>query len=72
MKEVQVYVRISGDYCAFHEMRFQIVYDITNNISLGYNEKTLEQLQNWEYVEYSDYELRNAILLEDGRYFVKW
>ena len=31
MQEVKVYISISGDYCAFHEMAIKVEYDITTN-----------------------------------------
>jgi hypothetical protein len=68
MQKVKVYVSISGDYCAFHEISFRVLFDITNNIQLGY--KTLEELENWES-EYTDVEIRNAIEV-DGVYYVEW
>lgn len=70
MEKVKVYVKISGDYCAFHEMSFNVVYDITNNIQLEYD--TLEELENWDRDEnggYSDVEQFDAILV-DGKYYV--
>ena len=68
MQKVKVYVSISGDYCAFHEMYFSVKFDITNNIQLG--DFTLEELENWED-EYTDVEIRNAIIVDDV-YYVEW
>lgn len=72
VQEVEVYVEVSGDYCAFHEMDFSVVYDITNDKSLGCNDMTLDELRNWNYdADYNDYQQRSAVLI-DGRYFVHW
>lgn len=66
MQKVQVYVMVSGDYCAFHEMSFSVVYDITNDIKLDDYDK--ETLSNWDYNEdggcYSDVQQVTAI--KDG------
>lgn len=69
MEKVEVYVKISGDYCAFHEAGLSVVYDITNNIQL--DDMSLEDLENWEYdANYCDYEVFNA--LKDGdKYYVQ-
>jgi hypothetical protein len=70
IQQVEVYVKISGDYCAFHEMGFDVVYDVTNNKKFG--DMTLKKLQNFEYdANYVDYELRDAVII-DGVYYVKW
>lgn len=69
MEKVKVYVEISGDYCAFHEMNFSVVYDVTNDKQLG--DYTLDELENWDYEQYNDCEIRNAILVDDI-YYVKW
>jgi len=68
MQKVKVYVSISGDYCAFCEMYFSVLFDKTNNIQLS--DYTLEELENWES-EYTDVEIRNAIEV-DGVYYVEW
>ena len=56
---------MSGDYCAFHEITFSVVYDVTNDKS--FNDYSLEELENWED-EYSDMELVDALLI-DGEYY---
>lgn len=63
MQEVSVYVEMCGDYCAFHEARLKVVYDITNDIQLDeYNGKTLEELEEFEYEGDSpDYQVFDAI-----------
>jgi hypothetical protein len=68
MEKVDVYVEVSGDYCAFHELSLSVVYDITNNIQLG--DETLEELENWDFDgDYCDYEIFKAI--KDGNdYYV--
>lgn len=74
MEKVKVFVRISGDYCAFHEMSIHVIYDITNNISLGFNDDDIETLKNWQYNEdgggYSDVEEMDAIKI-GSEYYVK-
>ena len=70
MQEVRVWVSVSGDYCAFHEMGFSVEFDITNNIQLG--DMTLEELENFKFEgDYSDYETRSGYLI-DGKYYVEW
>ena len=71
MQKVHVWVGIGGDYCAFHEISFSIEYDITNDKQIG--NLSLDELEgfNLESSDYSDYEIREAILL-DGEYYVKW
>ena len=67
MQRVKVYIKISGDYCAFHEMNFRVVYDLTNDKQFGYYSK--EALDDWEYEDYCDVKLVDAILV-DGKYYV--
>ena len=69
MQKIKVYVGICGDYCAFHEMEFYVEYDITNDKQLG--DYTLEELKEWEYEEYGDFQVREAVLI-DGTYYVNW
>jgi hypothetical protein len=72
MQEVQVYVMISGDYCAFHEMSIRVVYDITNDKPIGFNDYDKEKLENWDFNDdggdYSDVESRSAIKIGDTYY----
>lgn len=67
MEKVKVYLMISGDYCAFHEMSFRVVYDVTNNIQLG--DYTITELRRWNFEEYSDVQLFDAIK-EGGKYYI--
>lgn len=53
---------ISGDYCSFHEMSFNVVYDITNDEQL--EDYTLDELKKWKYEDYSDVQEVDAI--KDG------
>ncbi len=69
MQKVEVYISISGDYCAFHEISFNIEYDITNDINLG--TYSLKKLEKWKYNDYEDIEKRDAYLI-DGEYYVQW
>lgn len=69
MQKVEVYVSISGDYCAFHEMMFNIEYDITNNKKIG--DYSLKKLEKWKYTDYEDIEKRDAYLI-NGEYYVQW
>jgi len=73
VQEVDVYVQMSGDYVADHEMSISVCYDITNDKSVGWSsEMTLEELEKWEYEgDYSDYALKSAILV-DGNYYVEF
>ena len=69
MQKVKVWVSVQGYYCSFREMRFDVVYDITNDSQWG--NKTLEELENHTFDEYIDYQKRDAIKI-DGRYYVLW
>lgn len=65
MQKVQVYIMASGDYCAFHEMSFCVVYDVTNKMLVSpYHNNTVEELENWSYNDsgggYSDVKLVDA------------
>lgn len=65
-QEVEVYVTVSGDYCAFHEMSFGIDYDITNNIQLS--DFSLDELKNWDEGAASDAGIVKAIKIGDKYY----
>ena len=67
-QEVEVYVMVSGDYCAFSEMSFNIVYDVTNEIA--FDDYTLEDLEGWDrgHDDYSDVDLVKAIKIGDKYY----
>ena len=69
MQKVKVYVSITGDYCAFHEMGFYVDYDITNDLPLG--DYTLEELELGCDSDWKDFEVRDAVLI-DGTYYVNW
>jgi len=69
-QKVKVYVMISGDYCAFHEMGIDVVYDITNDKKVGYGGDSLEKLKNWEGDGYSDVTIFDAIKIGND-YYVK-
>ena len=43
-ENVQVYVLISGAYCAFRETVLKVVYDLTNDHQVGNNEYSKEEL----------------------------
>lgn len=65
-QEVEVYLTVFGDYCAFHEMSLNIAYDVTNDIQLN-DDYSLEELQNWDDHE-SDVQLVGAIKIGDKYY----
>lgn len=65
-QRVEVYYRISGDYCAFHEISGCVVYDVTNDISLG--DESLEDCQNFEREDYCDMQIVSALLYKGGYY----
>ena len=71
MQEVQIYLRVFGNYCAFHEMCFMVMYDVTNDKKVE-GEETLEELENWgreERLKYNaDIQLVDALLI-DGEYY---
>lgn len=70
MQKVRIYLKVGGDYCAFHEMSFRVVYDITNNKK--FSEYTCQELEEWDYNEqgggYSDVIEADAYLI-DGKYY---
>ena len=71
-QKVEVWVGIYGDYCNFHEMSFDVQYDITNDKQIG--DGSLEYFENLaddDRDSYCDYEVRYAILI-DGKYYVEW
>ena len=69
MEKVEVYVMLGGDYCAFGEVSLDVVYDITNDVPIGHNGYSKEELENWE-PDYSDVQIFDA--LKDGDiYYVK-
>lgn len=69
-QKVKIWVSIDGYYAAFHEVSFNVCYDVTNNIQLG--NEPLGFYKNHEYdSDGADYELRDAYLI-DGKYYVKW
>jgi hypothetical protein len=64
IEKVRVYVMLSGDYCAFHEVSLHVVYDITNDHpvgSVGYGDYTKKQLDKWKYTDYSDVQEFSAL-----------
>lgn len=67
IEHVEVYVMVSGDYCAFHEMSLRAVYDVTNNESID-SEYTLEELENWDGDGYSDVSIESCIKIGDSYY----
>jgi hypothetical protein len=66
-QKVKVVVKASGDYVAFHEMSFHVVFDITNDIQR--DDYDLEQLKSWESNGHSDVVFCEAYLI-DGKYYV--
>jgi hypothetical protein len=70
VQEVEVYVRLSGYYCAFHEMSASVVYDVTNDIK--FDDLTLEECKNYDFDgdDSSDVGLVKAILYK-GQYYIK-
>ena len=67
---VMVYVMVSGDYCAFHEITLRVVYDLTNDHPVGNLGYTKEQLDEWDYTDYSDVAEFKAIRI-GKEYFVR-
>ena len=66
LEKVEVYVEVCGDYCAFHEMSINIVYDVTNEIEL--DEYSLQELLEWESGGHSDITIAKAIRMDDKYY----
>ena len=73
-QEVEVYVMISGNYCAFHEISINVVYDITNDIETNdFLDKTKEGFEKWNFKlsgGHSDVQKFNAIKIGD-KYYVE-
>ena len=73
VQKVEIYLRVGGDYCAFHEMSFRVMYDITNNVS--YCGETIEDLDRQisdleeNGHEYSDIDIVDAIKIGDKYYY---
>ena len=65
-QKVSVYYQICGDYCAFHEMSFRVLYDITNNIQL--DDYTLAELRTWNDRDYCDIQRVDAIKVKNKYY----
>ncbi len=72
IQKVNVAVRVSGDYAAWHELSISLLWDYTNDKKLGYNskEEVDEKLEIGHDGEYSDCEMKSAVLV-DGEYYIK-
>ena len=68
-QEVQVLIRIYGDYVAFHEMDEAVLYDITNDLELDDSEVTSKE-QAEKMVEEDDNTtaIVDALLFNDCYY----
>ena len=71
MEKVRLIVSISGCYCAFHEMSFNIEYDLTNNEIIGDYDLDELRKQMREKFEHTDFEERDAVIV-DGVYYIEW
>ena len=71
IQEVEVAVRISGDYVAFHEMSTCILYDYTNKKLIdGDSLEGVEELvKEGHDRDYSDTQKQRALLI-DGTYYL--
>lgn len=70
-QEVQVAVRVSGDYAAWHELSITLMYDYTNDKRINDSkEEADEALEEGHDGEYSDCQMMDAIFL-NGVYYVK-
>jgi hypothetical protein len=70
MQKVKVYLSIDGDYVAFHEISFVILFDITNGILFEKDYKSLENIERiYEENEQDQLQIVDAILI-DGEYFI--
>jgi hypothetical protein len=73
-QEVEVFVSLSGDYCAFHEVSISITANITNNIikeshTFDTNEEFFDYLNTYEFEGYGDYIKCKAIKIGDDYYY---
>lgn len=73
-QEVEVYVMMSGNYCSFNEASLHVVYDITNDVTVGFGEDSKERLENWKFNGegggYTDVKKYSAVKIGDN-YYVK-
>lgn len=69
-QHVKVYVMLTGDYCAFHEMGLDVIFDVTNNINFGDTDYTKEDCEEFLVKDEMDvYQMRDAILYK-GKYYL--
>lgn len=70
-QEVELAVRISGDYAAWHEISFSIMWDYTNDKSTGFytKQEADEALEKGHDGDYSDCQMMSGILYK-GRYYI--
>ena len=75
-EHVKVFACLHGVYCAFHEMTLSVIYDITNDKSVGmmYNEETMEEMENWSREDRlsKNYDIKKLdAVLVNGIYYIK-
>jgi hypothetical protein len=70
MDKREVWISINGDYCAFHEMSFDVEFDCATGEDLQGEDRTEEWFEDHLWLEYTDYEKREAYLI-DGKYYVE-
>ena len=73
IQKVKVWISIAGDYCSFKEVSISVVADITNNIifedhDFENDQLFLKYLEEFEFEDYNDYEVCDAVIV-DGIYY---
>ena len=71
-QKVELAVRISGDYAAWHEISITILWDYTNDKKVdGYysKEEVKKLLRKGHDGEYSDCEMKSGVLV-GGKYYL--
>jgi len=71
VQKVEVAVRMSGDYAAFHEISIRKLWDYTNDVKLCFDDKeeVEEALEEGHDGEYSDTQMVSGVLV-DGKYYL--
>ncbi len=71
VQEVELAVRVSGYYAAFHELTIKIMYDYTNAKRVNDDKEDAEEaLEIGHDGEYSDCQIKDGVLI-DGVYYLK-
>lgn len=73
-QKVEVYIMMSGNYCSFNQVSLHVVYDITNDVKVGFGEDEKEKLAGWKFNGegggYTDVTKKSAVKIGD-KYYVE-